>query len=80
MMYVLYMCMCILCIYMHIIFYVYMYKYSAHMLAASHRIVCRRALIRAKCTTGSYINQARKLGESRGARFCGLMNLRKFVW
>ena len=36
--------------------------------------VCKRALIRAKATTGSYINPTRKFGESRGVRFCGVMN------
>ena len=36
--------------------------------------VCKRSLIRAKATTGSYINPTPKFGDSRGARFCGVVN------
>ena len=36
--------------------------------------LCKRALIRAKATMGSYINPTGKFVESRGVRFCCVMN------
>ena len=46
----------------------------ANRINQSIRYACKSALIRAKTTKGSYINPMRKFGESRGARFCGVMN------